>query len=94
MERLNNKNLIITILKDLIEKRNSIFSQLTQYAIATEFKEIQNTFEFSDNQEFTLAHFADSENINIVVLVEMCHKLDKTIFELINNNNVEKIELM
>ncbi len=94
MERLNNKNLIITILKDLIEKRNSIFSQLTQYAIATEFKEIQNTFEFKENQEFTLAHFADSENINIVVLVEMCHKLDKTIYELINNNNVEKLDLM
>ena len=94
MERLNNKNLIISILKDLIEKRNSIFSELTQYAIATEFKEIQNTFEFADNQEFTLAHFADSENINIVVLVEMCHKLDKTIYELINNNNVEKLELM
>lgn len=94
MERLNNQNLIISILKDLIEKRNSIFKQLTQYAIATEFKEIQNTFEFKENQEFTLAHFADSENINIVILVDMCHKLDKTIYELINKNDVKKIDLI
>jgi len=93
MENLNDKNLIIEIVKELIEKRKKIFHLISKYTIATEFKEFENTFEINENQEFTLAHFADSENLNIVLLVDMCHKLDETISELVNYNNITQSNL-
>jgi|GEM_PF-1899181 len=93
MEKLNDKKLIIEIVKNLIEERKKIFSLIVKFTLATEFKEIENTFEINENQEFTLAHFADSENVNVVLLVEMCHKLDRTIFELVNYNYITETDL-
>lgn len=93
MDRLNDRNLIVEIVKELIDKRKVIFELISKYTIATEFKELENTFEIKENQEFTLAHFADSENVNIVLLVEMCHKLDRTIYELVNYNNITESDL-
>jgi hypothetical protein len=93
MERLNDHKLIVEIVKELITKRKKIFDLVTKYTIETEFKELGNTFEISDNQEFTLAHFADSENVNVVLLVEMCHKLDRTIYELVIKNNITESDL-
>ena len=93
MERLNDRKLIINIIQELLEKRNTIFKQIVKYAIASEFKELGNTFEIKEDQEFTLAHFADSENQNIVLLVEMCHKIDTTIYEIINKNSITENEL-
>ncbi|UYW01723.1 hypothetical protein K5I29_02010 [Flavobacterium agricola] len=93
MKHLNDKQLIRKIVKELLDKRQSIFELLTQFTIATEFKELDNTFEFKEDQQFTLADFADSENQNVVLLVDMCHKLDQTIYELINYNNLTETDL-
>lgn len=93
MDRLNDRNLIIEIVKELIDNRTKVLNSISKYAIATEFKEFDNTFEINESQEFTLAHFADSENVNILLLVNMCHKLDSSIYELVNHNNLSESDL-
>jgi hypothetical protein len=84
----SDKEIIIAV-KNLIEAREIIFTQIVNLAMLEEFSEISNTFEVGEKYSFELAHFKNSKNINIKKLVSLCKKTEQTIFTLININALD-----
>ena len=88
-----DKTQIIEVLKNLVEAREIIFSQIVNIAMFGEMKEIGNVFELGDSYEFKLSHFEDLEDVNVKKLIKLCKKTEKTIFEFLNLNGISENEL-
>lgn len=88
-----DKSQVIEVLKNLIEAREIIFSQIVNLSMLGEMKEIGNVFERGDSYEFTLSHFEDIEDANVRKLIKLCKKTEKTIFDILNLNGITENEI-
>jgi glycerol-3-phosphate responsive antiterminator len=89
----NTKSQIIETLKNLIEAREIIFSQIVNLAMTGEMKHIDEVLEIGDSYNFELKHFTDVEDFNVKKLVDLCKKTEKTIFTIMDLNGISENEV-
>lgn len=89
----DSKSEIILVVKNLIETREIIFSQIINLAMNGEMKEIDNVFEIGETYNFTLKHFDNTKDINVKKLVNLCKKTEQTIFTIMDLNGINENEI-
>ena len=84
---------IISVVNNLSEAREIIFGQIVSFGMKKEFPKIDEALDEGDTYSFELAHFEDAKDINLARLVELCKKVEATIFDLIDLNQIKDEEL-
>jgi hypothetical protein len=84
---------ILENINQLSEARNIIFFEIVNLAMKFEHSDIDNTFEEGDQYTFTLQQFENSKDVNVQKLVELCKKVEETVFTLMDLNGIDEDEV-
>lgn len=84
---------VIDSINSLIDARQTIFNQIVDFALSNEFNDINDAFDVGDTYSFSLIHFEDAKDINLVKLIEICESIEQTTFTLMNLNKIDEGEL-
>ena len=88
-----DKTEIIKVIEQLVEARDIIFTQIVNLAMSGEMLHITNTFNIGENYTFVLSHFEDIEDLSVRKLVQLCKKIEKTIYTIMNLNGIKENEI-
>lgn len=89
----NKKTKILTAIKNLIEVRELIFTQIVNLAMSGKMSQIEKTFQEGDEYTFVLAHFENIEDENVKVLVSLCKKTENAVYTIMNLNGITDKEV-
>jgi hypothetical protein len=82
-------NLIVAV-NNLIEFENNLFNDLLNVAMSNEYKEIDDTFEIGDEFNFSLEHFENSNDQNVIKLVNLIKEIRQSVETIMNINNIKE----
>ena len=57
---------VIDSINSLIDARHTVFNQIVDFAMSNEFDNINDAFDVGDTYSFSLVHFEDAKDINLV----------------------------
>lgn len=89
----NYKEQVVEIVNNLVEARHIVFNQIVNFALSNEFSQINSAFDVGDVYNFSLVHFEDAKDTNLMKLIELCENIEQTTFTLMNLNGIEEDEL-
>ncbi len=88
-----DRNLIITVIQDLIIARQRTFDNVIELAMKGEMQHLNNIVDIGEIYEFKIDHFRDVKDPNVKLLVEICDLLETKITLLINRHEISLEEL-
>ena len=89
----DKKHEISETIKNLVEARDIIFTQIVNLAMSGEMSGIESAFDIGEEYSFALSHFENVEDENVKKLVSLCKKTEKTIFSLMNLNGISEKDI-
>ena len=89
----NHREKILGVIQNLIEARETIFSQIVNLAMSGELKHLENAFDVGDGYDFKLKHFESIEDANVKKLVRLCKNIEETIFTIMDLNGISENEV-
>ncbi len=70
-----------------------IFKKIIRLSLSNEYKQIDEVLEMHDKIHFELAHFEDSTDTNIILLMDLMRKVGKTRDSLVTINSITDKEI-
>lgn len=89
----SHREKIVEVIRNLIETRDIIFTQIINLAMDGEMNHLKDAFDVGDVYSFSLKHFEDVEDINVKKLVKLCKNVEETIFTIMDLNGISENEV-
>ena len=91
MQPIEYKPKVIKAINSLTTSQIELFTSIVNIGMAGELKDLE--FEEGDDVDFELAHFDDSNDVNVQTLVDLYKQMEQAKQSLINLNAISEDDL-